>query len=321
MISGQHIVKIFANDHQYEPYLIRVNRQGWFYEDSKNEKNYEVNKSDFSITLASGEHIRFDLAMLLIGGAPGEDGQIQGYLELMNIPYVGCGILASAVTFNKSFANRLVRSFDSENIHVSPSIEVTRTRSDHLPDMNSLRFPLIVKPVDSGSSLGVTKVNDPSELPTALQTAFRESKQALIEQFIIGREITVGVVRLNNKIQVLPITEIVHPSQGGFFDITAKFVGETGIKLVTPAELDDDTVQRVQNGVTEVYERLGLQGLVRIDLMLEEPNHKVYFLEVNAAPSQTEYSILMRQITCAGWGGDRLVEFYKQIIQSIVKIE
>lgn len=95
MISGRHIAKIFANDHQYEPFLIRVNRQGWFYEDSKNEKNCEVNKSDFSIILTTGEHIRFDLAMLLIGGAPGEDGQIQGYLELMNIPYVGCGILAS----------------------------------------------------------------------------------------------------------------------------------------------------------------------------------------------------------------------------------
>ena len=225
-----------------------------------------------------------------------------------------------AVTFNKGYANRLVRSFNSSNIHVSPSIEVNQSISDRLPDLSALRLPLIVKPVDSGSSLGVTKINDLSELPAALQTAFRESKQALIEQFIIGREVTVGVVRLNDRIEVLPITEIVHPSQGAFFDITAKFVGETGIQLVTPAELDQDTVQRVQAGVTEVYERLGLQGLVRIDLMLEQPNNKVYFLEVNAAPSQTEYSILMRQIACAGWGGDRLVEFYKQIIHSIVKL-
>lgn len=213
-----------------------------------------------------------------------------------------------------------MRSFNSAHIHVSPSIEVKQSDvSTELPDVSALRLPLIVKPVDSGSSLGVTKVNDLSELSNALQTAFKESKQALIEQFIIGREVTVGVVRLNDRIEVLPITEIVHPTQGAFFDLTAKFVGETGIKLVTPADLDDNTVQRVRAGVSEVYERLGLQGLVRIDLMLEQPENKVYFLEVNAAPSQTEYSILMGQIAHAGWTGSRLTEFYKQIIHSIVK--
>ena len=201
-------------------------------------------------------------------------------------------------------------------IHVSPSIEVNRSASSTSPDVSSLRLPLIVKPVDTGSSLGVTKVNDRSDLPAALSTAFLESKQALVEEFITGREVTVGVARLNGQIRVFPITEIVHPDQGAFFDLAAKFIGETGIKLVTPAALSDETRGRVEAGVTEVYEKLGLAGLVRIDLMLEQPEDKVFFLEVNAAPSQTEYSILMQQVAEAGWPGEKRRDFYKLLIQS-----
>ena len=162
----------------------------------------------------------------------------------------------------------------------------------------------------------MSKVNDLADLPVALFNAFVESKQALIEEFIKGREVTVGVARLAGQIRVFPITEIVHPSEGAFFDLAAKFIGETGIKLVTPAELNEETKRRVEAGVTEVYEKLNLAGLVRIDLMLQQPDSKVFFLEVNAAPSQTEYSILMQQVAAAGWPAEKRRDFYKQLIQS-----
>lgn len=223
-------------------------------------------------------------------------------------------VLILALTLNKSFANRIVRSFNSSVIHVSPSIDVNRSTSKY--DASSLHLPLIVKPIDSGSSLGVTKVNDLSELPAALSEAFRESNSAIVEEFIIGREVTVGVARLSGQIRVLPITEIVHSTKGSFFDINAKFVDASEKRIVTPAELSEETKKTVEAGVTEVYEKLHLSGLVRIDLMLRESDEKVFFLEVNASPSQTEYSILMKQLAHAGYNGDGLVDFYKQLIQS-----
>lgn len=219
-----------------------------------------------------------------------------------------------ALTLNKSFANRVVRSFNSSLIHVSPSIDVKRSVPNY--DVSSLRLPLIVKPVNSGSSLGVSKVNDLSELSTALSEAFRESNEAIVEEFISGREITVGVVRLHGQIRVLPITEIVHSDKGSFFDINAKFIGISEKQIVTPADLSDETKKRVEAGVIELYEKLHLSGLVRIDLMLGEPDEKIFFLEVNAAPSQTEYSFIMKQLAQAGWSGDGLLDFYKQLIQS-----
>ena len=218
------------------------------------------------------------------------------------------------MTYNKSIANRVVRSFNSSIVHVPPSIDVDQFSSDF--DVSSLTFPLIVKPIDSGSSLGVSKVNQLSELSSALNNSFVQSNQSIIQQFIIGREITVGVVRLHGKIHVLPITEIVHPNEGAFFDTTAKFIGETGTKIVTPADLTEQIRTNVQLGVTELYQKLYLSGLVRIDMMIEQQNNYIYFLEVNAAPSQTEYSIIMQQLEQDGWNKHRLLEFYKQLIQS-----
>lgn len=182
--------------------------------------------------------------------------------------------------------------------------------------MNSLRLPLIVKPVDSGSSLGVSKVNDLSELPVALSKAFHESNQAIVEQFIVGREITVGVVRLAGQIRVLPITEVVHSTVGAFFDVHTKCIDGSGVSIVTPADLKEETKKNVEAGVTELYRKLHLRGLVRIDLMLQQPDDRIFFLEVNAAPGQTEYSIVIQQLAKAGWSGAGLLDFYKQLIES-----
>jgi D-alanine-D-alanine ligase len=177
---------------------------------------------------------------------------------------------------------------------------------------------LIVKPANSGSSLGVTRVSETSQLIEAFNTAFKESNHILVEQFVIGREITVGVVRLNGQIKVLPITEIIHPDQSSFFDINSKFKGNGKTQFITPANLNEDTKTRVEMGVTEVYEKFQLSGIVRIDLMLEHPHEKVFFLEVNSAPAQTEVSILVEQLRLAGWDASNLVQFYKQLYKEVL---
>nr|ACD54586.1 D-alanyl-D-alanine ligase-like protein [Adineta vaga] len=323
--SAKHIEKLFQGDEEYQTYLIYVNKDGWYYEDSNNnEQKIHIDRNNFSLTLPNQETIKFKLAFLLIGGAPGEDGQIQGYLQISNVPFIGCNLLSSAITFNKSIANRIVRSFNSSIIHVSPSIDVFRSVSVddslvlHALETNHFRLPLIVKPADSGSSLGVTKITEISQLNEAFNVAFKESNQILVEQFIDGRELTVGLFKINGDIQVLPITEIVHQRASGFFDSETKFEGSPETQVITPANLNEEIKKRVEIGVRELYEKLNLSGLVRIDLMLRLPDEKIFFLEVNTAPSQTEYSIIMQQMAQSEWAGDKRIELYKQLFKEVL---
>jgi D-alanine-D-alanine ligase len=209
----------------------------------------------------------------------------------------------------------LIRSFNSPIIHISPSCDVHCSEST-LPDLGDLHLPVIVKPVDSGSSLGVSKVTDLKQLPDALSEAFDEAKHVLIEQFIVGREITVGVVRLAGRILVLPITEIIQSQKDAFYDAAAKFGGNTGTKMITPADLAETTMKQVEAGVSELYEKLELSGLVQFDLILEQPGDKVFFLEVDSTPSQASNSIISQQLTKAGWAGKDQVKFYKQLLGS-----
>jgi D-alanine-D-alanine ligase len=209
----------------------------------------------------------------------------------------------------------LVRSFNSPIIHVSPSHDVYSSEST-IPDLGDLHLPVIVKPVDSGSSLGVSKVTNITQLPNALLEAFDESKHVLIEQFIVGREITVGVVRLTGRILVLPITEIIETEKDAFYDAAAKFGRNTGTKMITPADLTETMKKQVEAGVSELYEKLELSGVVQFDLILEEPGDKVFFLEVDSTPSQTSDSIISQQLTKAGWAGKDQVKFYKQLLGS-----
>ena len=229
-----------------------------------------------------------------------------------------------AITFNKSIASRVVLSFNSSIVHVSPFVDVFRTESFDgsisipIPDIAHLRLPVIVKPADSGSSLGVSKVTDISQLAGALDTAFKESNHVLIEQFISGREVTVGVARIKGQIRVLPVTEIIYSQKSVFFDAHSKFQRDTGTQVITPAELGENMKKRIEAGVAELYDKLRLSGLVRIDLILEQPENKIFFLEVNSSPSQTEYSMIMKQLAEAGWSGSNAVEFYKQLFEEVL---
>ncbi|CAF1322231.1 unnamed protein product [Adineta ricciae] len=326
--SGKHLEKIFEGDKDYHTYLIHVNKDGWHYEDAKsNGQRFHVDRNDFTLLLPTEGKIKFDLAVLFVGGSPGEDGQLQGYLQITKVPFVGCDLLSSAVTFNKSIASRLVRSFNSPVVHVSPSIDVFYSvpigDSTVLSTLNTgyLSLPVIVKPANSGSSLGVSKVSDISQLTSALARAFEESNHIIVEQFIHGREITVGVFRISNQIQILPITEIVHSNKSAFYDAQTKLEGNDETQVITPANLSEDTKKRVEAGAIELYEKFHLNGLVRIDLMLQYPDEKVFFLEVNSAPGQTEYSIITQQLAKAGWQGARLVDFYKQLFKEALVIK
>ena len=224
--SGEYIISIqtaktikkHLNTEKYKVYTIVVTREDWWYENEEGAK-ISIDKNDFTLTL-NGEKIFFDLAFLAIHGTPGEDGRMQGYLDMMGVPYTTCNAIVSALTFNKSYCNKVVKDFGIVNI--ANSVHLIKDKPYSVGSiLEQIQLPMFVKPNESGSSLGVTKVKLVEELLPAIEKAFKEDDQVLIEEFIEGRELTVGVYRINDKIYTLPATEIV--SQNEFFDFEAKY--------------------------------------------------------------------------------------------------
>lgn len=316
--SGEYVISIQTattiernlDTEKYNCYKILVSRDGWWFEKENGEK-IDVDKNDFSLPL-DGKKIQFDCAFIAIHGTPGEDGKMQGYLDMMRIPYTTCNSIVSALTFNKSYCNKVVKHFNIVGIANSVHLIKGETYSVGAI-LEQLRFPLFVKPNESGSSLGVSKVKSVEQLMPAIEKAFKEDDQVLIEEFIEGRELTIGVYRMGGVVETLPPTEIV--SKNEFFDYEAKYTpGVTN--EITPAEIKEDIHEQLKSKATYIYRHLNCRGIVRMDFILQKSSNKLYFLEVNTMPGQSENSIVPQQVRAAG---KSLMDFYGTLLDDCLK--
>jgi len=302
--SAQNIAANLNKD-KYKVYTILINRDRWFYE-SGSERT-DVDKNDFSITL-NGEKIKFDFAFITIHGTPGEDGKLQGYLDLVNIPYNTCDVTTSAISMNKAYTKTIVQGI--HGLHTARSMRLFKKDGHDIGTIAAtLKFPLFIKPNNGGSSVGMSKVYNAAGLPEAISKAFNEDDQVLVEEFIKGREFSIGIARLHGKITVLPATEVI--SSKDFFDYEAKYT--TGISQeITPANLSPTKNEQIADIVTEVYLRLNCKGMVRIDFILPEETEDFYFIEINTTPGQSLNSLIPQQVRAAGMS---LPDFYEELIE------
>ena len=287
---------------QFDAYRIDITPQKWFHVSDDNTE-IEVDKNDFSLTI-HGNKINFDAVLIGIHGTPGEDGKLQGYFDLMNLPYTSCDASTSAITFNKRYTCAIA---GSSGFNVARSILLFNYNND-LSFVSALSFPLFVKPNNGGSSIGISKVNSISDLPAAIDKAFHEDDQVLVEEFIKGREFTIGVFESKGKIITLPFTEII--TENEFFDFEAKYEGKS--LEVTPAECSPETANAVRTAATGIYSLFNCRGVVRMDFIFNEFDLKPYLLEINTVPGQSAASIVPQQVAAMGLD---LKSFYTTLIE------
>jgi len=307
VISYKSAVTIDKNldREKFNVYKIDVRPDGWFY-DREDSTKAEINKNDFSL-LIDGQTIKFDAVFIGMHGTPGEDGKLQGYFDTLEIPYTSCNAATSALTFNKRFTVA-VAAFSG--IPVAKS-ELLIRNGFRNPDevATRLQFPVFVKPNNGGSSIGMSTVTRPSdEFGVAVEKAFKEDDQVLIEEFIEGREFTVGVFKTRGNIIVLPITEVI--SKKDFFDYEAKYEGAS--TEVTPAEIDEVIADKIRDAARKIYQVFNCRGVVRIDFIYNEKSKQPFMLEINTVPGQSEASIVPQQVRVMGWS---LKEFYTKLVE------
>lgn len=300
--SGANVLKAVDSD-KYTPWLVQMKGDKW--EVFQNEQKIaDIDKSDFSFK-KDGEKIKFDFAYITIHGTPGEDGILQGYFELLNIPYSTCNVHASSLTFNKWFCNNYLRS---NGIKMAVSRKFKRGETINAEDIvEELGLPIFVKPNAGGSSFGITKVKELGQVTEAIEKAWKESEEALVEQFIDGHEFTCGAVRLNGEKIIFPITEVI--PQNEFFDFEAKYTpGAT--EEITPARLPENLFEECQALTSKIYDLCECSGIVRIDFILQ--GEEFFFLEVNTTPGMTATSFIPQQIEAMG---STLKSIISQIIE------
>jgi D-alanine-D-alanine ligase len=279
-------IRSFIDSEKYNCYPVRITKEAWIVMFEAN--SYAINKNDFSFQ-RNGEHITFDCAYITIHGTPGENGLLQGYLEMLNIPHTTCGVLPAALTFNKFTCNTYLKGF---GVAVADSILIRKNKAFNSEDIvKKLGLPCFVKPNAGGSSFGISKVKKAEDITPAIERALLESDEVIIEQFIDGQEFTCGLYKTKTAETVFPITEVV--SKNEFFDFEAKYTAEKADEI-TPARLPNDTTERIQSISSLIYDILGCKGIVRIDYMLSE--QKIYLLEVNTTPGMTPTSFIPQQI-------------------------
>ncbi len=305
-ISYKSAVTVGANidTDLFNVYRIDINREGWWYT-PENGGPSPVNREDFSIR-QDNTRIQFDAILLCIHGTPGEDGKLQGYFDMLGLPYTSCDAATSALTFNKRYTVA-VAAFGG--IAVAKSLHLFRHKA-MAPEtiLTQLQLPVFVKPNNGGSSIGMSKVNTAAELPAALDKAFREDDQVLVEECIIGREFTIGVFESATGIRVLPITEII--THNDFFDFEAKYLGKS--EEITPAVIPASMQMQLEEAARSVYQLLNCRGVVRIDFIYQEAQQRPYMLEVNTVPGQSEASVIPQQVRAMGWS---LKDFYTELVQ------
>lgn len=310
VISYKSVQTIFAHldKERFDCYVIDVNPKGWYYVKGADDLTVisEVDKNDFSIS-HNNEKINFDLVLIAMHGTPGEDGKLQGYFDCLNIPYTSCNAATSAITFNKRYTTAIA---GASGISVAKSLLLFKGEQYNINEIHQeLGLPVFVKPNNGGSSIGMSKVNDVNELDAAIVKAFKEDDQVLIEAFVPGRELTIGVFKVGNEIITLPMTEIV--TKKDFFDFEAKYEGAS--EEITPAKIDTAIAEQISRDAKRAYHVLNCSGIVRIDFIYNAEKGKPFMLEINTVPGQSAASIVPQQVAAMGW---TLTQFYSALIDS-----
>lgn len=294
---------------RYDVYKIDVTQDGWLYEAEDGTRS-AVDKNDFSI-ISKGEKITFDAVFIGMHGTPGEDGKLQGYFDMLNLPYTSCNAATSALTFNKRYTTAFA---GAAGIPVAKSVLFIKGQFESPDEAMKLNYPVFVKPNNGGSSIGMSKVNQASEeLGTAIEKAFKEDNQVLVEEMIQGREFTVGVFRAGGQIQVLPITEVVAHNE--FFDFEAKYEGKSS--ETTPAAITEDWKGVLEATAKKIYQVFNCSGVVRIDFIYNEAQNKAYMLEINTIPGQSDASVIPQQVRAKGWN---LTDFYTKLVEEAMQM-
>ncbi|HCN85175.1 MAG TPA: D-alanine--D-alanine ligase [Sphingobacteriaceae bacterium] len=286
---------------KFNVYTIIITPESWYYEE--NGVKYEIDKNDFSLT-TDIEHVVFDGVFIGLHGSPGEDGKLQGYFDLLGIPYTSCDAITSSITMNKAYTKAIVE--DIPELHIARSVQLF---TNDPQAVSHLALPLFVKPNNGGSSIGMSKVKEFSEMSEALSKAFNEDTQVLVEEFVQGREFTIGVYNGREGVTVLPATEIISSKE--FFDYEAKYTPGVS-EEITPGRMTNEERKRVDGIVKNVYVKLNCRGVVRIDYFLQEGTGNFYFIEINTVPGQTENSIIPQQVRSLG---RTIKDFYTEIIE------
>ena len=292
--SGQGLYSFFDKE-RYNIYLVDVKGTDWHVA-FDNGETAEIDKNDFSF-LKDGQRTYFDYAYITIHGQPGENGVMQGYFDLIHLPYSTSGVLVEAMTFDKYVLNNYLRGF---GVNVADSILLRRGEQyDEEEIAKRIGMPCFVKPAADGSSFGVSKVKNADQLAPALRVAFMESNEVMIEGFLEGTEISQGIYKTAEKTVVLPATEVVTSNE--FFDYDAKYNGQ--VQEITPARLAPETAEKVAAETSRIYDILHANGIIRIDYIIskdENGNDKINMLEINTTPGMTVTSFIPQQVRAAG---------------------
>ncbi|MES2588283.1 MAG: D-alanine--D-alanine ligase [Bacteroidota bacterium] len=301
--SAKTILENFPDGHKV--FLIKVEQEKWtaIYENQE----YDFNPWDLNFS-QNGKQIHLEVGLIYIHGNPGENGKLQAFLEMKNIPFINSGALASELSFDKWYCNQFLKSF---NIPVAKSILLKKGYTNSEKEIiDDLDLPCFVKPADSGSSYGISKVKTPEELKPALDKAFQEGQTVVIESFLKGTEVTCGVYRSKEGIYALPLTEIA--TENDFFDYEAKYLGKS--QEITPARVSDEVRIKVQDLAKKIYDLLNLRSIARIDFMIVE--NQAFVIEVNTTPGFSPASIVPQMIQV---DGKTIKGFWEEILEVELK--
>lgn len=300
--SAQGIYSFIDKDN-YNVYKVKIDDTEWSVEYSGSA--VEIDKNDFSF-VADGKRVVFDFTYITIHGTPGEDGVLQGYFDMLRVPYSNCGVLASALTFNKFICNNFLKPF---GFNVAESM-VLRPRDTYNVEYiaDKIGLPLFVKPNAGGSSFATTKVKDISQLAKAIDDAFTESSEVIVESFIDGVEVTCGMYEGQEGLVVLPLTEVV--TENEFFDYDAKYKGQ--VEEITPARISNSLTTEIQNLTRYIYRLIDAKGIIRADYIISD--NVPVLLEVNTTPGMTATSFIPQQVASAGLD-------MKSVLTDIIELE
>ena len=286
MKSAQGI-KTFLEQTSYETYIVKITRDLWEVQ-LPDGSTSEIDKNDFSF-VEDSRIKKFDFAYITIHGVPGENGALQGYFDMIGMPYSCCGVFAAALTANKYSCNQYLSKF---GIKISPAVLIRPGEDYSVSDIaNRITFPCFVKPNEGGSSCATTKVKEESELKKAIEAAFTEGGNVIVEKFMQGTEVTCGCYKTTEKSVVFPITEVI--SKNEFFDYEAKYTASK-VEEITPARISEEIAEEISSTTSKIYDLIGAKGIIRVDYIIIQG--EPYLLEVNTTPGMTATSFIPQQI-------------------------
>jgi D-alanine-D-alanine ligase len=306
-IASAAQVKNFLDPEKYNVFPVLIRDGKWIYtQDDGTQVQFDRNNHSL---LIDGVAVTFDCAFIAIHGTPGEDGKLQGYLDMAGIPYTSCDVTTSALTFNKYFCNDLAKQY---GVNVAETVILRKGETWNASTLAAeVGLPCFIKPNKAGSSVGVSKVYEVGGIDEAIAKAFKEDNEVLVQQFIKGREMACGVFSVGGEVKVLPVTEVI--SKNDFFDYQAKYT-EGLASEITPAPITEDQSAECQRLTAYLYRKFNCQGVVRFDYFLT--NEQWWFLEVNTVPGFSAESIVPKQAKAAGY---QLRDFFGMLVQDAMK--